>query len=87
MIFFAKDAGPGNCLMDIYIKKKQLDFDKDGNLARAGKIDNLLINNILEHEIYNTEKKHSLDIKDFDINFVKGQSNRRCISYPKLFNC
>ena len=71
--FFAKDVGPGNCLMDMYIKKiKKLDFDKDGNLAKTGKIDNVLINNIIENEIYNTEKKHSLDIKDFDINFVKG---------------
>ena len=34
--FFAKDAGPGNCLMDMYIKKtKKLDFDNDGNLARS----------------------------------------------------
>ena len=67
--FFGKDVGPGNCLMDMYIKKvEQLDFDKDGNLARTGKIDNLLINSILDSEIYNTEKKHSLDIKDF----VKG---------------
>ena len=29
----AKDVGPGNCLMDSYLKKtKNLDFDKNGNL-------------------------------------------------------
>jgi len=52
------------------IKKK--DYDEDGNLARFGKIDYPLINNILEHEMYNSKNMHSLDIKDFDINFVKG---------------
>ena len=32
--FFAKDVGPGNCLMDKYIKKtKNLDFDDEGKIA------------------------------------------------------
>ena len=71
--FSAKDVGPGNCLMDTYLKKtKNLDFDKDGILALKGKVDNTLINNILDHEHYNTVLKHSYDIKDFDISFVKG---------------
>ena len=36
--------------MDMYIKKsKNLDYDKDGELASIGKIDNSLINNILDH--------------------------------------
>tara|TARA_Y100001970_G_scaffold137197_1_gene168809 strand:+ start:38 stop:1135 length:1098 start_codon:yes stop_codon:yes gene_type:complete len=71
--FCANDAGPGNCLMDLYTKiTKNLDYDKDGNLAAAGKVDSSLINNILDHEFYNSKSNHSLDIKDFDINFVKG---------------
>ena len=71
----AKDIGPGNCLMDNYTKTKiKTDYDIDGNLASRGKIDNSLINNILDHEYYNSISKHSLDIKDFDINFVKGLS-------------
>ena len=71
--FCAKDAGPGNCLMDLYTKiTKNLDYDKDGNLAAAGKVDSSLINNILDHDFYNSKSNHSLDIKDFDINFVKG---------------
>ena len=71
--FSARDVGPGNCLMDNYMKKiKKKDYDEDGNLARVGKIDYPLINNILEHEMYNSKNMHSLDIKDFDINFVKG---------------
>ena len=71
--FFAKDVGPGNCLMDMFIKKKKnKNFDENGRLASVGKIDNVLINNILDHEIYNSNKMHSFDVKDFDINFVKG---------------
>ena len=71
--FLAYDVGPGNCLMDNYIKKtKKIDYDNNGEIASLGKIDNSLINNILDHQFYNTKKKHSYDIKDFDINFVKG---------------
>ena len=83
---FAKDVGPGNCLMDEYIKKtKQLDFDKDGNLASIGKIDNTLINNLLDHDNYNSVDKHSLDIKDFDINFVKGLSIEDALANLNFF--
>ena len=73
--FLAKDIGPGNCLMDTYIKKiKKLNYDENGKIASQGKIDLTLINNILDHEYYNSIKKHSFDKKDFDINFVKGLS-------------
>tara|TARA_Y100001958_G_C21182893_1_gene512456 strand:+ start:38 stop:1150 length:1113 start_codon:yes stop_codon:yes gene_type:complete len=72
--FIAKDVGPGNCLMDMFIKKKlKKNYDKNGDLASSGKIDNVLVNNFLEHEIY-TNNKNSYDIRDFDINFVRGLS-------------
>ena len=84
--FFAKDVGPGNCLMDMYIKKtRKLDFDKDGTFASLGKVDNILVNNVYEHEIYNSKKKHSLDIKDFDINFVKGLSVEDALANLNFF--
>ena len=84
--FSAKDIGPGNCLMDMYIKKsKNLDYDKDGELASIGKIDNSLINNILDHEYYNTKKKNSLDVKDFDVNFVKGLSTEDALANLNFF--
>ncbi len=84
--FFAKDAGPGNYLMDMYIKKTtKFDFDKDGNIASSGKINNILINNIFEHEIYNSSNKHSLDVKDFDINFVKSLSIEDALANLNFF--
>ena len=62
-----------NCLMDLYIRTtKNIDYDKDGMLAESGKIDNVLINNILDQEYYSSNLKHSFDIKDFNLNMVKG---------------
>ena len=85
-IFFAKDIGPGNCLMDLYIKKtKKLEFDVDGNFAALGKVDNVLVNSILEQENYNSKQTHSLDIKDFDINFVKGLSIEDALANLNFF--
>ena len=73
--------------MDMYIKKKKnLDFDLDGNIAASGKIDNVLLNNFFEHEFYNTQNKHSLDIKDFDINFVKGLSTEDALANLNYFS-
>ena len=73
-------------MMDMYIKKtKKIDFDKDGNLASLGKIDKILINSIFEHEIYNSKNKYSLDIKDFDINFVKGLSIEDALANLNFF--
>ena len=41
--------------MDMYIKKtKNLDYDENGKIASSGKIDNSLINNILDHDYYNS---------------------------------
>ena len=54
--------------------KKKLNNDENGKIASQGKIELTLINNILDHEYYNSIKKHSFDKKDFDINFVKGLS-------------
>ena len=71
----AYDIGPGNCLIDEWIRKNSKNkYDKDGLIARYGKIDRLVLNQALENftEISNYEK--SLDVKDFDIFFAKGLS-------------
>ena len=70
----------------MYIKKTtKFDFDKDGKLASSGKIDDILINNIFEHEIYSSANKRSLDVKDFDINFVKGLSIEDALANLNFF--
>ena len=69
----AKDIGPGNVLMDEYLKKtKGLDYDKNGDIASSGNINKDIINQFYEHEFYNVQEKHSFDRKEFDFSFVKG---------------
>ena len=72
--FTASDIGPGNCLLDSWVRKNsKLKFDKNGLIAKSGKVDDLIFNQAVDNfgEISITG---SLDIKDFDISFVKGLS-------------
>ena len=72
---YAYDIGPGNCLIDEWIRKNsKKKYDKDGLIAKSGKIEEWILNQAIENFTtdYNYEK--SLDIKDFDIFFAKGLS-------------
>lgn len=45
----AFDTGPGNCLIDMYVKEHfDLTFDLDGNLSRRGKVDSRLLDYLIE---------------------------------------
>ena len=69
----AKDIGPGNVLMDEYLKKtKGVEYDKNGDIASSGNINKDIINQFYEHEFYNVQQKHSFDRNEFDFSFVKG---------------
>ena len=72
--FFAYDVGPGNCLIDDWVRNnKNLKFDKDGCFANIGKVDDLILNQAIDNfELKSYEI--SLDVKDFDTSFVKGLS-------------
>ena len=71
---FAFDIAPGNCMIDDWVRNNtKLKFDKNGNYAKTGKVDSLVFNQAIDNfEIQSYEK--SLDIKDFDLSFVKGLS-------------
>ncbi len=71
---FANDIGPGNCLIDEWVRKNsKKKFDFNGNLAKSGKVDKLVLNQVIENfEIYSYDQ--SLDIKDFDLSFARGLS-------------
>ena len=72
--FKAKDIGPGNCLIDEWVKNNsKLRFDENGNIAKSGKIDELILNQAKENFIISSYDK-SLDTKDFDLSFVRGLS-------------
>jgi anhydro-N-acetylmuramic acid kinase len=70
------DIGPGNCLLDEWTRKNSgKRFDKNGELAKAGKTDEVILNQAIEnYEGIKNKNKLSFDIKDFDLNFVRGLS-------------
>ena len=73
---FAGDIGPGNCLIDEWIRKNsKYKYDKDGLIAKSGKVNKLIFNQAIDNFLYkDDDKPRSLDIKDFDISFVRGLS-------------
>ena len=70
------DIGPGNCLLDEFVRKKSKDkYDKNGTLAKSGKTNEIILNQAID--TFDSIKKNrnlSFDIKDFDLNFVRGLS-------------
>ena len=72
---YAYDIGPGNCLIDSWIRNNSSKkFDKDGLIAREGNIDLLVTNYALDNFSFENTYEKSLDVKDFDIFFAKGLS-------------
>ena len=76
MKLFAGDIAPGNCLIDEWIRKNsKYKYDKDGLIAKSGKVNELILNQAIDNFFprKNYQSK-SLDVKDFDISFVRGLS-------------
>ena len=70
----AFDIGPGNCLIDEWMRKNSnKKFDKNGLTGESGINNQLLFNQAIENFNFNSYK-NSLDIKDFDISFARGLS-------------
>ena len=70
----AFDLGPGNCMIDDWIRKNSnKNFDKNGLIAKSGKVDQLILNKVVENFKVDSYK-NSLDVKDFDISFCRGLS-------------
>ena len=76
------DIGPGNCLLDEWVRKNSKErFDKNGELAEVGKTDKIILNQAIDN--FDSVKKNnilSFDIKDFDLNFVRGLSLKNGLS-------
>jgi len=70
------DIGPGNCLLDEWTRKhSEKRFDKNGELAKIGKTDKAILNQAINNfDNIKNNKNLSLDVKDFDLNFVRGLS-------------
>ena len=75
------DIGPGNCLLDEWIRKNSEEkFDKNGDLAKAGKTDKIILNQAIENFDSIKNNNLSFDIKDFDLNFIRGLSLKDGVS-------
>ena len=74
--FTSRDIGPGNCLIDSWIRKNsKYKFDKDGFFASTGKRNDIILEQA--QELFSNrpnQKKLSFDVNDFDISFARGLS-------------
>ena len=72
----SKDIGPGNCLIDSWVRNNSdKKFDLDGNLASSGIKNEIILEQA--QELYMNRKnknKMSFDTNDFDISFARGLS-------------
>ena len=73
---YSQDIGPGNCLIDSWVRKNSSrKFDRDGNLASNGNINEIILEQAQELYMNRIEKKKlSFDTNDFDISFSRGLS-------------
>ena len=70
----AFDSGPGNCMIDEWIRKNSKNnFDDNGSIAKSGIINQLILNQAIDNFKIDSFDK-SLDVKDFDISFARGLS-------------
>jgi len=75
------DIGPGNTLMDQWIKQhKNKDFDHDGLWARSGSLNGSLLNNLLSEPYFaiNAPKSTGQDL--FNINWLTKHLNNKIAS-------
>ena len=74
--FTSRDIGPGNCLIDSWVRKNsKYKFDKDGILASTGKRNDIIFEQAQEL-FANRPNQNTLsfDVNDFDVSFARGLS-------------
>jgi len=77
------DLGPGNCLIDQWMKKNSKQkYDKDGFTGKSGKINKTILNKAIDNYMdkfiskegdksaYYFLRNRSYDVKDFDLSFA-----------------
>ena len=71
----SKDIGPGNCLIDSWIRKNSnKKFDVDGLFASSGNRNEIIYEQAQELYMNQKNKKLTFDTNDFDISFIRGLS-------------
>jgi len=66
------DIGPGNCLIDNWVRKNsKLKYDDSGIIASSGELNELVFNQAIDNFKID-DFKNSLDVDNFDISFLRG---------------
>lgn len=66
------DTGPGNCLMDAWIKKHfNKDFDKNGDWASSGNCIDILLENLLNDSYFKREAPKSIGKEYFSLSWLR----------------
>ena len=69
----SKDIGPGNCLIDTWVRKNSnKKFDIEGRFATSGTRNEIIYEQAQELYMNQKNKKLSFDTNDFDISFIRG---------------
>ncbi|MBA1339185.1 MAG: anhydro-N-acetylmuramic acid kinase [Pelagibacterales bacterium] len=74
--FSSRDIGPGNCLIDTWVRKNsKKNFDQDGFLASRGTRNDIIFEQA--QELFSNrpnQNTSSFDVNDFDVSFARGLS-------------
>ena len=72
--FLSRDLGPGNCLIDEWVRRNTKNqFDNNGEIAKKGKTNDLILNQALDNfDNRPNQNTLSFDTKDFSLGFVRG---------------
>ena len=72
----SRDIGPGNCLIDSWVRKNsKYKFDKNGTLAASGQTNDIILEQAQELFANRpNQNKLSFDTNDFDVSFARGLS-------------
>lgn len=72
------DCGPGNVLLDAWIQdRQQVAFDKNGDWAASGQVNQALLENMLEEPFFNTQGPKSTGRELFNLNWLKRMLNQQ----------
>ncbi|ABV34081.1 anhydro-N-acetylmuramic acid kinase [Pseudothermotoga lettingae] len=74
-VVLAFDTGPGNCLIDLYVKESfGILFDKDGELARRGKVDDKILHELIrrDQEYLNKRPPKTTGREWYNERFIEG---------------
>ncbi len=74
--FTSRDIGPGNCLIDSWVRKNsKKNFDENGLLAAKGTRNDIIFEQAQELFANRPNQKNlSFDVNDFDVSFARGLS-------------